>query len=55
MTHSPSPWQRLRQESRVSFTLALPIAIGQLASMAMSVVDSLLAGRHGLARSTTAS
>lgn len=47
MTHSPSPWQRLRQESRVSFTLALPIAIGQLASMAMSVVDSLLAGRHG--------
>ena len=47
MTHSPSFWQRLRQESRVSFTLALPIAVGQLASMAMSVVDSLLAGRHG--------
>lgn len=32
---------------RISFRLALPIAIGQLASMAMSVVDALLAGRHG--------
>jgi MATE family multidrug resistance protein len=47
MTHSASNWQRLFQESRVSFKLALPIAIGQLASMAMSVVDTLLAGRHG--------
>ncbi|MEY2867459.1 MAG: hypothetical protein RIQ43_1485, partial [Pseudomonadota bacterium] len=47
MTHSPSSWQRLRAESRITFTLALPIAIGQLASMAMSVVDTLLAGRHG--------
>jgi MATE family multidrug resistance protein len=47
MTHSASTWQRLLQESRVSFKLALPIAIGQLASMAMSVVDTLLAGRHG--------
>lgn len=47
MTHSASPWQRLLQESRVSFVLALPIALGQLASMAMSVVDTLLAGQHG--------
>jgi multidrug resistance protein, MATE family len=47
MTHSPSQWQRLKQESRVSFKLALPIALGQLASMAMSVVDTLLAGKHG--------
>lgn len=47
MTHSAMYWQRLRQESRVSFKLALPIALGQLASMAMSVVDTLLAGRHG--------
>ena len=47
MTHSPSQWQRLKQESRVSFKLAMPIALGQLASMAMSVVDTLLAGRHG--------
>lgn len=47
MTHSPSQWQRLKQESRVSFKLAMPIALGQLASMAMSVVDTLLAGKHG--------
>ena len=47
MTRSPSQWQRLKQESRVSFKLALPIALGQLASMAMSVVDTLLAGKHG--------
>ncbi|MBP7370478.1 MAG: MATE family efflux transporter [Arenimonas sp.] len=47
MTHSPSQWQRLKQEARVSFKLGLPIALGQLASMAMSVVDTVLAGRHG--------
>lgn len=47
MTHTASDWQRLRQESRITFKLALPIALGQLASMAMSVVDTLLAGRHG--------
>ncbi|HWS40196.1 MAG TPA: MATE family efflux transporter [Arenimonas sp.] len=47
MTHSPSQWQRLKQESRVSFKLGLPIALGQLASMAMSIVDTLLAGQHG--------
>ena len=47
MTRSPSQWQRLKQESRVSFKLALPIALGQLAPMAMSVVDTLLAGKHG--------
>jgi MATE family multidrug resistance protein len=33
---------------RVSFLLALPLVLGQLAAMLMSVVDSLLAGRHGL-------
>ena len=32
---------------RVSFTLALPLVLGQLAAMAMNVVDSILAGRHG--------
>jgi multidrug resistance protein, MATE family len=47
MTHSPSQWQRLKQESRVSFKLGLPIALGQLASMAMTIVDTLLAGQHG--------
>ena len=33
---------------RVSFVLALPLALGQLATMLMSVVDSILAGQHGL-------
>lgn len=33
---------------RVSFVLALPLALGQLAAMLMSVVDSILAGQHGL-------
>ena len=33
---------------RVSFVLGLPLALGQLAAMLMSVVDSILAGRHGL-------
>ena len=33
---------------RVSFVLALPLALGQLAAMLMSVVDSILAGHHGL-------
>lgn len=46
MTHSSSKWQRLKQESRISFKLGLPIALGQLASMAMSIVDTLLAGQH---------
>ena len=33
---------------RVSFVLALPLALGQLAAMLMSVVDSILAGQHSL-------
>ena len=33
---------------RVSFVLALPLALGQLAAMLMSVVDSMLAGHYGL-------
>lgn len=48
MTHSTSRLARLLREMRVSFVLALPLALGQLAAMLMSVVDSLLAGRHGL-------
>ena len=48
MTHAPSRTTRLLREMRVSFVLALPLALGQLAAMLMSVVDSLLAGRHGL-------
>ena len=48
MTRSESRSARLLREMRVSFVLALPLALGQLAAMLMSVVDSLLAGRHGL-------
>jgi MATE family multidrug resistance protein len=48
MAHSEHRRARLLREMRVSFVLALPLALGQLAAMLMSVVDSLLAGRHGL-------
>ena len=48
MTQPTSRTARLLREMRVSFVLALPLALGQLAAMLMSVVDSLLAGRHGL-------
>ncbi len=36
------------RELRATFALALPLALGQLAAMFMGVVDSMLAGRHGL-------
>ena len=48
MSHSTSRLARLLREMRVSFVLALPLALGQLAAILMSVVDSLLAGRHSL-------
>ena len=32
---------------RVSFALALPLVLGQASSMAMNIVDTVLAGRHG--------
>jgi multidrug resistance protein, MATE family len=48
MAHSEHRRARLLREMRVSFVLALPLALGQLAAMLMGVVDSLLAGRHGL-------
>jgi MATE family multidrug resistance protein len=35
---------RLRLEARASFVLALPIVLGQLSSVGMTVVDTLLAG-----------
>jgi len=37
---------RLAQEMRASFTLALPLVLGQLASVAMNVIDTLIAGQH---------
>ncbi|MCK7592483.1 MATE family efflux transporter [Pseudomarimonas salicorniae] len=38
---------RLLRECRATFTLALPLVLGQLAAVAMNVVDSVLAGHHG--------
>jgi MATE family multidrug resistance protein len=37
-----------RRELRATFVLALPLVLGQLAAMLMGVVDSVLAGHHGL-------
>ncbi|MEO7251134.1 MAG: MATE family efflux transporter, partial [Arenimonas sp.] len=48
MSHTESRFARGLREMRVSFVLAWPLALGQLAAMLMTVVDSLLAGRHGL-------
>ena len=36
------------RELRATFLLALPLVLGQAAAMLMGVVDSILAGRHGL-------
>jgi len=47
MSHTESRLARALRELRVSFVLALPLVLGQLAAMAMGVVDSILAGRHG--------
>lgn len=41
-----STLQRLRSEMRATGLLALPLVLGQLSSMAMNVVDTILAGRH---------
>ena len=48
MSHTEPRPARLWREMRVSFLLALPLALGQLAAMLMSVVDSVLAGHYGL-------
>lgn len=46
MTHHESRPVRLRREVRASATLAAPLVLGQLSSVAMNVVDTVLAGRH---------
>jgi len=38
---------RLLFEMRATWSLALPLVLGQLSAVALSVVDTLLAGRHG--------
>lgn len=47
MSASESRLARLLREMRVSFVLALPLVLSQLSSMAMNIVDTVLAGRHG--------
>ena len=47
MSHSETRAARLLREMRVSFVLALPLVLGQASSMAMNIVDTALAGRHG--------
>lgn len=47
MSHSESRLARLRREMRVSFVLALPLVLSQVSSMAMNIVDTVLAGRYG--------
>ena len=42
----PMSFARLITEMRASFALALPLVLGQLSSVAMNVVDTLIAGHH---------
>lgn len=44
---SPRSARRLPAECLATLRLALPLVLGQLAAVAMNVVDSVLAGRHG--------
>jgi len=47
MSPPESRFARLLRELRISLVLALPMVLGQLSSMAMNIVDTVLAGRHG--------
>lgn len=47
MTSSETFFARLRREVRASLFLAVPVIVGQSSAVAMNVVDTLLAGRHG--------
>lgn len=47
MSASESPLARLCREVRASLYLAVPVILGQSSAVAMNVVDTLLAGRHG--------
>jgi len=43
----PAPRTRLAAELRATALLSAPLVVGQLASMGMNVVNTVLAGRHG--------
>lgn len=47
MRHDPAPRTRLRRELRATALLSAPLVVGQLSSMGMNVIDTVLAGRHG--------
>ena len=47
MTPAPTRLARLWREMRASAVLAAPLVLGQLAAMAMGIVDTVLAGWHG--------
>lgn len=47
MSPPERPVSRLLGEVRATGTLALPLVLGQLSSVAMTMVDTLLAGHHG--------
>ncbi len=47
MRHVELPQARLKRELRATALLSAPLVIGQLSSMGMNVIDTVLAGRHG--------
>ncbi len=47
MSPPESRIDRLLREVGATFSLALPLVLGQLSAVALSVVDTVLAGRHG--------
>jgi MATE family multidrug resistance protein len=47
MRHDDARRTRLRRELRATALLSAPLVIGQLSSMGMNVIDTVLAGRHG--------
>jgi len=46
MPQQESFYARLGREMRITFVLALPIVVGQLSSMAMNIIDTVLAGHY---------
>src|SRR5687768_17165755 len=46
MTPNPAP-PSIAREMRTTFTLAVPLVLGHVSAGMISLVDSVLAGRHG--------
>jgi len=46
MPQQESFFARLWREMRITFVLALPIVVGQVSSMAMNIIDTVLAGHY---------